>query len=170
MSRLGQRFRQAAGKVKERLEATVPNELYHALETNDSIELSFEDEEERFRVTREDVQFENEWPETFAHVEAPNFTVVLETNLTDELIAEGMARDVVRHVQQLRKDADLEMDARIRVRFEADDETVAAAVEAWADYIKAETLALDIVRGLLDEPDRVAKLAGSEIKLAISEA
>ena len=100
------------------------------------------------------------------------FAVALNTKLTDDLIAEGMARDVVRHVQQLRKEADLEMDARIRVRYDTDDADIAAAIENDENnnYIKAETLALSLDRGLLDEPDRVARIGGAQIKLGISPA
>ncbi len=109
-------------------------------------------------------------PDRFAAAEGPLFGVALDTELTDELIAEGAARDIVRHIQQLRKEADLEMDARIRLRFDTSDERLAAAVETWADYIRAETLAVSLDRGLLDEPDRVAKVAGAQIRLQLSEA
>ena len=127
-------------------------------------------EGEDHRLTGEDVVVEQVWPENLVGTDETAFGLALNTELTDELVAEGMARDIVRHVQQLRKDADLEMDARIRLRFDTDDEAVAAAVDTWAGYIKSETLALDVARGLLDEPDRVAKVGGSEIRLAIAEA
>ena len=46
----------------------------------------------------------------------------------------------------------------------------AAAVEAWLDYIKAETLALSLERGRPDGPSRVAKVTGAEIRLGLSGA
>lgn len=71
------------------------------------------------------------------------------TKLTPELVAEGMARDFIRHVQQLRKEADLEENQRIVVRWSAGGEA-AGAVEsmlaAWATLIQTETRADAITR------------------------
>ena len=66
--------------------------------------------------------------------------VGLETALTPELVAEGLAREFVSHVQAMRKEADFEVTQRIRVTVEADDE-LKAAIEAHRDYATAETLA-----------------------------
>jgi len=68
--------------------------------------------------------------------------IALSTHLTPELIQEGIARDFVRQVQQLRKDANLEIQARIEIFYSTDDTEVIDAIETWADYIKAETLAV----------------------------
>jgi len=70
--------------------------------------------------------------------------IALSTHLTAELIQEGIARDFVRQVQQLRKDADLEIEARIKVFYATNDSEVLVAIAAWADYIKAETLATEL--------------------------
>ncbi|MCA9073476.1 MAG: hypothetical protein KDA93_00480, partial [Planctomycetaceae bacterium] len=67
--------------------------------------------------------------------------VALSTALTPELIREGMARDFVRHVQQSRKDADLDITDRIQIAYSADDDEAKKAVDEWSDYIQAETLA-----------------------------
>ena len=66
--------------------------------------------------------------------------VGLETALTPELVAEGLAREFVSHVQAMRKEADFEVTQRIRVTVEADDE-LKAAIEAHRAYATAETLA-----------------------------
>ncbi len=66
--------------------------------------------------------------------------VGLETALTPELIAEGLAREFVSHVQGMRKEADFEVSQRIVVTVECDDE-MRAAVEAHRDYVMAEVLA-----------------------------
>ena len=70
--------------------------------------------------------------------------IALSTHLTPELLQEGIARDFVRQVQQLRKDANLEIQARINVFCATDDADVLAALQSWGDYIKAETLANSI--------------------------
>ena len=70
--------------------------------------------------------------------------VGLETALTPELVAEGLAREFVSHVQAMRKEADFEVTQRITVTVKADDET-RAALEKYLDYVKNETLATEIV-------------------------
>ena len=67
--------------------------------------------------------------------------VAISTVLTPELIREGMSRDFVRQVQQLRKDADLNIQDRIRVQYHSGDSSVQAMVSEWGDYIRGETLA-----------------------------
>jgi isoleucyl-tRNA synthetase len=72
--------------------------------------------------------------------------VVLDTVVTPELAAEGLARDVVRVVQQARRDAGLHVADRITLTVRASAD-VAAAVEAHRDFVAAETLATEVVLG-----------------------
>jgi isoleucyl-tRNA synthetase len=69
--------------------------------------------------------------------------VALDTVLTPALEAEGVARDVVRAVQQARRDAGLDVSDRISVVIGADPAT-SEAVAAHAEFVKAETLAVDL--------------------------
>lgn len=80
--------------------------------------------------------------------------VVLDTQVTPELAAEGLARDMVRSVQQARKDADLAVSDRIRTVIHADAETV-AALHANAALLKAETLTVGLVLEETSGPVRV---------------
>jgi isoleucyl-tRNA synthetase len=74
-------------------------------------------------------------------------SVALDLTVTPELRLEGLARELVRAVQDLRKDAGLKVSDRIELAVEAAGE-VAEALEAHADYLRAETLAVR----LLDAP------------------
>ncbi|HEY2289159.1 MAG TPA: isoleucine--tRNA ligase [Thermoanaerobaculia bacterium] len=76
--------------------------------------------------------------------------VALETELTPELEAEGLAREFVHLVQQERKKQDLDYADRIRVRFQADPE-MTAAVQTHQEWIQGETLAVAIT-GTAGEP------------------
>jgi isoleucyl-tRNA synthetase len=76
--------------------------------------------------------------------------VVLDTAVTPALLAEGLARDVVRVVQLARRDAGLDVADRISLVVEAPPE-VAAAVEAHRDFVAAETLAESVVTGRAGE-------------------
>ena len=69
--------------------------------------------------------------------------LILDGNVTAELAAEGLARDVVRAVQQARKDAGLDVSDRIRLTLEATDD-VLAAVAAHSELVKSETLTLEL--------------------------
>ena len=66
--------------------------------------------------------------------------VILDTQVTKELVEEGLARELVSKIQQLRKAKDFEMMDRIVISLAADGE-VRAVAKDFADYIKSETLA-----------------------------
>jgi isoleucyl-tRNA synthetase len=79
-------------------------------------------------------------PEGWAGVEDRGTQVVIDSRITEELAREGMARDVVRHVQELRKTADLEMEDRITLWLDTASSNLRQAIDAHRDYIASETL------------------------------
>jgi isoleucyl-tRNA synthetase len=81
--------------------------------------------------------------ENSAPLPAGRGVVLLDTEVTPELAAEGLARDLIRVVQQARRDADLDVSDRIALRIAASP-TVAAAVEVHRDFVAAETLATSL--------------------------
>ena len=70
--------------------------------------------------------------------------LVLDTEVTPELAAEGTARDAIRAIQQARRDADLHISDRIRTTISTTEDD-AAALEANVSLIKAETLTAELV-------------------------
>lgn len=84
--------------------------------------------------------------EGFAVAMENNVFTILDTTLSKELIDEGLARELISKVQQLRKQKDFEMMDQIRIFISADDD-VAAAVKAHQAYIMKETLAMEITEG-----------------------
>jgi isoleucyl-tRNA synthetase len=93
--------------------------------------------------------------------------VALETELTPELIREGVAREFVKNVQNLRKDADFVVDQQIRITYNGDDE-VQSAVEVFAEWIKGETLALEIEKA--DVAAEPVDLNGHQCSIAVQKA
>jgi len=82
--------------------------------------------------------------EGFAADQIGDLCVILDTNLTDALVTEGLARELVSKIQQMRKAKAFDMMDRIDIKLAADDE-VRRAADMFADYIKSETLADDII-------------------------
>ena len=77
--------------------------------------------------------------EGFAAQSSHDVVVAIDTAITPELAAEGLAREVVNRVQNIRKELDLPYQARLRLFLTADAE-LTAALERHKDYIMAETL------------------------------
>ena len=73
-----------------------------------------------------------------------SITVALDVNLTEALLAEGTARDLVNRIQNIRKEKDFNVTDRIAVRIER-HEAIVSAVENFSDYIKEEVLANSLV-------------------------
>jgi isoleucyl-tRNA synthetase len=72
--------------------------------------------------------------------------VGVRTEITPELEREGIARDIVRRIQSLRKEADFEIDDTIATYFSGDP-SIEEVFEAEGEYIKAETLSAELVKG-----------------------
>ncbi len=96
-------------------------------------------------------------------------TVLLDTHLTEALILEGLAREVVNRVQNFRKDSGLQVTDRIDIQIQAGDE-ITRAVEQFQDYIKAETQgrSLTAVGSLTTEFKGTFELAEETIQLGIT--
>ncbi len=77
--------------------------------------------------------------------------LLLDARITDSLAQEGLAREVVRHVQQARKDAELEMENRIVLYLHTESPALKKAIETHRDYIASETLVVQWSRQPLGE-------------------
>ena len=98
----------------------------------------------------------------------------LDTKRTPALEREGLARDLVRHVQEARKSAGLDVADRIRLRLDLGAGVapeVAAAVEEFAEYVKSQTLAveLELAAAVAGAADFEASLGGAPIRIAVSK-
>ncbi|MBR5516575.1 MAG: isoleucine--tRNA ligase, partial [Firmicutes bacterium] len=105
--------------------------------------VTIELEGETFDVTKELVDIRISAKEGFAVAMENNIFTILDTTLTQDLIDEGLARELVSKVQQLRKQKDFEMMDNIDIVVEADEE-VKTAVEKHKEYIMKETLAVSL--------------------------
>ena len=84
-------------------------------------------------------------PSDVAGAQFDTGAVYVDASLTDELAAEGYAREVVRRIQQMRKDLDLAIEADIRTAITVDAGDVSTYLDEWSDYIKTETRTTEFV-------------------------
>jgi isoleucyl-tRNA synthetase len=112
-------------------------------------------------------------PDSTTALPGSNGLIALDARVTPELVAEGTARDVVRVVQQARKDAGLDVSDRVTLLVGADG-AVADAVRAHAAFIAGETLAteLTVVSAAEFTADAVAQPVGDggEVRVAVAKA
>jgi isoleucyl-tRNA synthetase len=100
----------------------------------------------------DDIQVRLKPKEGFAAAQGANSVVVLATELTDELIQEGIVRDIVRLIQDYRKQRNLDFSDRIRLKLYTNSEAVRRAVESMKDYVCGETLATSLVWESVSDP------------------
>ena len=96
-------------------------------------------------------------PEGWAGVADRGTQVLIDTRITDELAREGMAREVVRYVQDLRKTADLKMEDRIVLFLGPEGTELLKAIQQHRDYIAAETLTVRWADSPKDLPHRARR-------------
>jgi len=144
MSVLGPAFGGDAGEVMEALNAARVDD-----DDLDLLEDAVRDALERdVQLTPEMVEFREETPDDVAAAAFEGGTVYVDTELNDDLEAEGYAREVVRRAQELRKDLDLDMEADVRLDVLVFDDRVAKLVSEREELISEEVRARE-----LDEVD-----------------
>ncbi|MCX5997414.1 MAG: DUF5915 domain-containing protein [Chloroflexi bacterium] len=97
-----------------------------------------------------------------------DYQVGVVTEITPELLQEGLAREIVRRVQTMRRSAGLEIADHITTNYLGNDQ-VDNVMAAFADYIQQETLSVALLKGIPAEVARTEKfkLSGIEVTLAI---
>jgi isoleucyl-tRNA synthetase len=94
--------------------------------------------------------------------------LTLDTEISQELKLEGLARDLVRKIQELRKHSGFAVEDRIRLFYQGDG-VLAEALERWRDYIATETLAVAVARG--EAPDGAStetlQIEGNDLRVSV---
>jgi len=163
---LGKKFGKQFPAVRAALGALEPYAAVHALRTGQSLTLSVDGQP--VVLAPEEVLIQAQPREGFAVQSEGGVVVALDTRITPKLAAEGQAREIVRHIQTLRKDAGFELSDRIETSYQATGD-VAQAIATWADYIKAETLsvALEPSEAPVGEKSESFKLDGQPVTVAV---
>jgi len=155
------------GPLQEALSRMAAEETEARLKRGETIDLDVEDE--TVNLTAEEIVIEKTGKPGWGVSEGNGFLLALATELDAELIREGLVRDLVRNIQNLRKEIGLDVADRIRIAYFATDEP-AAAIASHIDYLAGETLAVEITRSVepLDAPHTI-KMAGELVQVSIGK-
>ncbi|HEX6962910.1 MAG TPA: class I tRNA ligase family protein, partial [Lacipirellula sp.] len=140
---LGPKLGKLMPKVKPTLAKMSGSELLANIRDNGKIDLVIDGQE--VALTAEEVEIRLQAKPGWAAANDKGVVVVLATELTNELVQEGLARDFVRVVQDIRKDMGLEFTTRIEIGVGTHSAELRGAIETFREYIAAETLADSIV-------------------------
>ena len=135
---LGPRLGREVGAVRSALGALDAGEVADAVRAGQTVTVAGHE------LAPDDFLLEMHAREGYAVVSEAGYTVGVATTITHELADEGIARELVRHIQDLRREADFELSDRITTWCEG-GETVARVLEAHGDYVKGETLSVELL-------------------------
>ena len=154
----GPKMKDIAAKINQ-----LTAENISELEANNSFEIELADQ--KVNLTLEDVEISYQDIPGWSVASEGRVTVALDITIDEDLRKEGIARDLVNRVQNLRKDMGLEVQDKINIRIEKNDELVNAALESNREYICSETQALSL--DILDTVSDGNELDMDEYKLKV---
>jgi isoleucyl-tRNA synthetase len=163
---LGPRFGKNMPQVAAAVEALDAGGVAEQLEAGADVGIAIDGKEHT--LTADDINLVMEPLEGYQLEAEAGHAVALELDLDDELRREGLAREVVRAVQEARKQAGLEVSDRISLELGGDDELIDSAREH-ESYIAGETLATSVDYGA-DGAGEKATIEGRELRIALSKA
>ena len=134
--KFGKNMKAVAGKV-----AQFSQEDIAFIEKNGSIDIDLGGNSVSLSV--EDVEIQTKDIPGWSVVSQNGLTVALDITLTEDLKLEGLARDIINRIQNIRKDADFDLTDKVNIEF-LDNDKVETAVSRFKDHISEEVLALDI--------------------------
>lgn len=135
-AKLGPRLKEKMRSFNESISKLDPIELYQTLQHQNSISVNIQDE--IIVCSKDDFLVEEEEKEHIARTQAGDAILLLDTELTPELKAEGFARELVRRIQSMRKELDLDVEQHIQTQVFVSKE-YEKAIEEWKEYISHET-------------------------------
>lgn len=138
---IGPKFGKYVQKVAQRVKDMNKEEVAEFEKTG---AFSFEVESRQVMLTRDDIDVTTEDIQGWVVESDGVVTVALDTEITDELRAEGLVREFVNRIQNMRKVAGFEVTDRIRIYYKSDDMLLNRALTDFHEYVKIETLAAEL--------------------------
>jgi isoleucyl-tRNA synthetase len=166
---LGPRFGSQFPKVRAAVTAADPTVVAEKALAGETIALEVDGQ--TVVLAPEEIVVQTDPVEGLAVASERGITVAIDANLTAELRAEGLAREVVRRVQAMRKEAGFNIDDRIEVFYQFDGQHVqlSEVMNNWSEYIRSETLAVALVEAALPagEYTEAHQVEGEAVRLAV---
>ena len=164
---LGQRYGSGLTIIRALLESSAEDKWINEFQRSGQIKIGTQDRE--FILEKDDIFIDTIADEGFSAASGNGLTVGLSLELTRELVQEGIVRDMVRQVQNLRRDANLAVEDRIRVFWDLDGR-IASALGKFRTYFCSETLTKSIGRKFKKgDHHGIIEIQGEQIKIGIEK-
>jgi isoleucyl-tRNA synthetase len=164
---LGKKYGKFIPSIGQYLAGVNGTELMNNLKDNSIFE--FEVEGQKIEITIDDVLYETSRIEGYETYSDGGITVVIDTNLTEDLIEEGFVRELVSKIQTMRKEAGFEVMDNISISHSNNDK-IAEIFSSNANEIMSETLALDILANSNDSfYEKEWNINGEKVVLGVSK-
>ena len=167
---LGPKLGQRVKEVQSALAALDPLSVTEKIQTDGHLEVSYSGG--TVVLESNDILTSTKAPDGWAGLADHGTQIIVDVRVTQQLAFEGTAREIVRHIQDLRKQAGLEMEDRIRLHLKTESATVREAIAAHEHYIRGETLAIEIARQPVDGDAHKAEinLQGDTLTIELTKA
>ncbi|MGB8643766.1 MAG: class I tRNA ligase family protein [Anaerolineae bacterium] len=166
-AKLGPKYGKRVGAVRNAVSALNPAMVARKARSNQSVQVEVEGE--KLDILPEELNVQVSDKPGWAASEESGYLVAVDTRLTPELEREGLAREFVRQVQSMRKDAGLNIEDHIRTCYETDSDKLRAMVQSFGSYVQRETLSDELVEQTPGDGffTAEAKLDGQQVKVGI---
>ena len=163
---VGPKYGRLLGKIKQALSEVDGNTAMDEL--NEKGQLTFDFDGETVELTKDDLLIEIAQTEGFESGNDGDITVVLDTNLTPELIEEGFMREIISKIQTMRKEAGFEVMDKITVYSDGNDK-IAELISKNEDTVKNDVLATEIVTGKIDGYSKEWNINGENVTFGVKK-
>jgi isoleucyl-tRNA synthetase len=161
---LGPKFGDELSKVVAWVKSLSQNDIQKFVQFNS---LKREIEGKVFEITQDDVEIKKVEKPGWSVMAEDEFGVGVNTSISAELENEGLVRELIHRIQLMRKDANFNLVDRIKVYYQTDAK-LKRAIEANIDYLKNETLAVEVAEGAVQgEAGGVLNINGIETKVSL---
>ena len=163
---LGRRFGKQINEVKSALAAVDGNKAMD--EINETGELTLELSTGPAKIAKDDLLIETAQVEGFESASDWGITVVLDLHLTDELIEEGLIREMVSKIQTMRKEADFEVMDMITI-YVSGNEKLKELIGRKKDMLLKDVMATDVVTGAVDGYSKEWDINGEKVTIGVKK-
>ncbi|MBO4251065.1 MAG: isoleucine--tRNA ligase [Clostridia bacterium] len=163
---LGPKYGAKLGKIRQLFETANANEIVATVKNGNVYKTEFDGD--TFEFALDDLLIESSSAEGFVSASDSGLTVVLDTNITEELLKEGVIRELVSKIQTMRKEAGFDVVDRIKVYYSTDDQNAKDAIES--DALKSVVLADGVYNGTADGYTKDLDVNGAKVVATVVKA